>query len=270
MKKILGVMLACILLLSFAGCKAEEVSTQDNSLTLVKDAGKLVIGLDDTFAPMGFREADGTLVGFDIDLAREVCAAMGVEAVFQPIDWDAKELELNNNKIDCIWNGMSITPERQESMSLTRGYLDNKIIIMSTSDVTISSKEDLVNYNLGTQAKSSALEVIKGDEIFPQIEDKLSEYPSYDDVIMDMAAGRIDVMIVDEVLGQYKNTIIDNAFNVAPVNFGEDLYAVGLRKGDAELTKALQTAMDEVVASGKAAEISEKWFGKNVVLAPEG
>ena len=76
----------------------------------IKANGKLVIGLDDTFAPMGFRDEAGNLVGFDIDLAKAVCEKLGVEAVFQPISWDAKEMELSTGRIDCIWNGMSVTP----------------------------------------------------------------------------------------------------------------------------------------------------------------
>lgn len=275
MKKISLILAVCMLMLALSACTqpapttpAQPAAAQDNSLQLVKDKGKLIIGLDDTFAPMGFRDEANNLIGFDIDLATEVCAVLGVEAVFQPIDWNAKDMELNGNKIDCIWNGMSITAERQESMSLTRGYLDNRISIMSNKDITITSKEELANYNIGTQAESSALEVITNDGIYDSIKDKLSEYRSYDEVIMDMQAGRIDVMIVDEVLGQYKQTVMGDIFNVSDVHFGEDLYAVGFRKNDAALTQAVEDAINQVIKSGKAAEISEKWFGKDIVIPP--
>ena len=97
----------------------------------IKNKGKLIVGLDDTFAPMGFRDESNNLVGFDIDLAKAVGENLGVEIEFKPIDWDAKELELSSKNIDCIWNGMSATDERQQNMSLTKKYLNNKIIIMS-------------------------------------------------------------------------------------------------------------------------------------------
>ena len=287
MKKIISVLLAAAMAFALTACGGAQSSTPASStaaassaapgqsssaaayatsLDDIKAKGELVIGLDDTFAPMGFRDESGNLVGFDIDLATAVCEVLGVKPVFQPIDWDAKELELSTGKIDCIWNGMSITPEREQSMSLSNAYLNNKIIIMTNKGVTIASKEDLANYNLGTQADSSALEVVKGDPIYDSIKDKLTEYKTYDQVIMDMQAGRIDAMIVDEVLGQYKNTQLGNVFEVAPVDFGKDLYAIGLRKSDTELTDAINAAIKTCIDNGKAAEISTKWFGSDIMV----
>lgn len=287
MKKMISVLLAAAMAFALAACGGTQSSAPASStpaassasqgqssssaayatsLDDIKAKGELVIGLDDTFAPMGFRDENGDLVGFDIDLATAVCEVLGVKPVFQPIDWDAKELELSTGKIDCIWNGMSITPEREQSMSLSNAYLNNKIIIMTNKGVTIATKDDLANYNLGTQADSSALEVVKGDPIYDSIKDKLTEYKTYDQVIMDMQAGRIDAMIVDEVLGQYKNTQLGNVFEVASVDFGEDLYAIGLRKSDTELTDAINVAMKTCIDNGTAAEISTKWFGSDIMV----
>ncbi|MBR5239544.1 MAG: transporter substrate-binding domain-containing protein [Clostridia bacterium] len=108
-----------------------EIGEDDGSWAYIQGKGKLVVGLDATFAPMGFRDEAGEIVGFDIDLANAVAKELGVEVEFQPIDWDAKELELNGKKIDCIWNGMSATPERMEKMTLSDPYLNNTISIMS-------------------------------------------------------------------------------------------------------------------------------------------
>ena len=231
-----------------------------------KEEKKLIVGLDDTFAPMGFRDEKNNLVGFDIDLANAVGKQMGVTIQFQPIDWDSKEMELEAKKIDCIWNGMSRTPAREESMTLSQNYLNNKIIIMTAPDVTITSKEDLAKYNIGTQAKSAALEVIQADSVYASIKDKLAEYPTYDEVILDMQAGRIQVMIVDEVLGQYKNNNLETKFNVSEVDFGEDFYVIGFRKDDTELCKEVEAALKVLCENGKAAEISQKWFGADLVL----
>lgn len=228
--------------------------------------GDLVIGLDDTFAPMGFRDEAGKLVGFDIDLATEVCKELGMTPKFQPIDWDSKEMELSSKKIDCIWNGMSSTPERQEAMSLSKAYLNNKIIVMTAPGVSIASKEELKNFNLGTQAKSASLEVVQADAIYGEIKDKLTEYKSYDDIILDMQAGRIDAVIVDEVLGNYKNTMLGGIFGVADFDFGDDFYVIGFRKEDTELTKKIESGIAKVISSGKAAEISKKWFGQDIVI----
>ncbi|MDR1156857.1 MAG: amino acid ABC transporter substrate-binding protein [Oscillospiraceae bacterium] len=227
---------------------------------------ELIIGLDDTFAPMGFRDEAGGLVGFDIDLANAVGEELGVKIRFQPIDWDAKEMELSSRNIDCIWNGMSRTPEREESMTLSKNYLNNRIVIMTNPDVQITSKEQLSDFKIGTQAESSALEVVQGDPVYPSIEANLSEYRTYDECILDMQAGRIDVMIVDEVLGQYKNSKLAVKLNVASVDFGDDYYVIGFRKEDTELCAQVEEALRAVKASGKGAEIGSTWFGEDLLL----
>jgi len=258
MRSKFGVLLAAVLCVTMiAGCskKPEE---------------KLIVGLDDTFAPMGFRDEGNNLVGFDIDLATAVGEQMGVAIEFQPIDWDSKEMELEAKNIDCIWNGMSRTPKREEEMTLSQNYLNNRIIIMTVPGVEITSKDQLADYQIGTQAKSSALEVIQEDEVFYDgIKNNLSEYPTYDECILDMQAGRVQIMIVDEVLGEYKNNNLDSKFTVSAVDFGEDFYTIGFRKQDTELCKRVEDALKAVCDSGKGAEISEKWFGTNLLLEME-
>ena len=106
------------------------------------------------------------------------------------------------------------------------------------------------------------------DENYPELKDKITEYPTYDEVILDMKAGRLDCMIIDEVFGSYKNAKMGNPYTVSPVDFGDDLYAVGLRKGDKELTDAINTAMNTLIENGKAKAISEKWFGADIVVKP--
>ncbi|MCE2603887.1 transporter substrate-binding domain-containing protein, partial [Pseudomonas aeruginosa] len=102
---------------------SDKETADDSSWEYVQEKGELIVGLDDTFAPMGFRDESNNLVGFDIDLATAVCKELGVKVKFQPINWDSKDMELTSKNIDCIWNGMSITPERIEGMSLSNKYL---------------------------------------------------------------------------------------------------------------------------------------------------
>lgn len=252
---------------SAAASSASQSKGYATSLADIKSKGKLVIGLDDTFAPMGFRDESGKLVGFDIDLATAVCEKLGVKAEFQPIDWDAKEMELSSGKIDCIWNGMSITPERKAGMSLSQAYLNNKIVIMTKDGVSIAKKEDLAGHKIGIQAGSAALDAVKADAIYKTVQGDITEYPTYDEVILDMQAGRLDAMIIDEVYGSYKNAQLGNVFETSPADFGDDLYAVGFRKSDTQLRDAVNDALDAVIANGRAAEISTNWFGSNLVLA---
>ena len=280
MKKFIAIFMGTMLLGTFlTACSGGSASASTDSasasgtysatLADVQEKGELIIGLDDTFAPMGFRDEAGNLVGFDIDLANAVCEQLGVTATFKPIDWDSKELALSSGTIDCVWNGMSITPERQEQMSLSQAYLNNKIVIMTKEGVTVNSKEDLADYQIGIQAGSAALEAVKADDIYNSIQGNLTEYPTYDEVILDMQAGRLDCMIIDEVYGGYKNAKMDQAFSVSDVDFGDDLYAIGFRKSDTELTQAVNDALNALIEDGTAAQISNEWFGADIVVKPE-
>ena len=233
----------------------------------IANNGKIVIGLDDTFAPMGFRDEANNLIGFDIDLANAVGEILGVTVEFKPIDWNAKEMELSSKNIDCIWNGMSATPARQESMSLTNKYLNNRIVIMTLNgEVKVATAADLANYKVGTQADSAALEVMLANEAIDSFKDNISEYPTYDEAILDMEAGRIDCIVVDEVLGEYKNSKRETKLTLCEYNFGDDFYAIGCRKEDTGVSAKINEAIATLIENGKAAEISNKWFGKNIVI----
>ena len=263
---------AALLALVVAGlCGTSRVNAGETVPGLATP-GKLVVGLDDTFAPMGFRDKSRNLIGFDIDLARAVGEELGVEIVFQPVDWGSKEMELATKNVDCLWNGMSRTAEREASMTLSRNYLNNRLVVMTGPDVAIETMDDLAKYDLGTQAASSSLEAIKNNPIYPKIKDKLHEYGSYDECILDMQAGRIQAMVVDEVLGQYKNNNLKAPFGFAPVDFGDDFFVIGFRRDktdnseNEQLCAAVEKAMQAVIDGGKGEEISKKWFGDNLLL----
>ncbi len=270
MKKRLAIVLAAVMMLAtmFAvtGCGgSSEEATSDWGY--IESNGKIIVGLDDTFAPMGFRDENDELVGFDIDLANAVGEKLGIEIEFKPIDWDAKYTELDAKNIDCIWNGMSATAERAEKLSLSKEYFNNKIVIMTQSkDVVVKEAKDLANYNVGTQSDSAALETMQANEDWDAFKDQVTDYKSYDDAIVDMEAGRIDCIVIDQVLGNYKNTKMDNKLMECEYNFGDDFYAIGFRKGDTELTQKVNDALQECIDDGTAAKISEKWFGKDLVI----
>lgn len=269
-KRLLTILLVAVMaagsIFVFTGCGSKE-SSSDGGWKYIKDKGRLVVGLDDTFAPMGFRDKDDKLVGFDIDLARAVGKEMDIKIKFRPIDWDAKESELKSKKIDCIWNGMSATKERQKSMALSNKYLNNKIVIMSyDKGLNVTKASQLKNYNVGTQAGSAALDTLKANKDYDSFQDKVKEYKSYDDAMLDMKAGRIDCIVIDEVLGEYKNNKSDQKMYLSDYNFGDDYYAIGFRKSDTELRDKVNDAIKAVIDSGEAAKISKKWFGKDIVV----
>lgn len=174
----------------------------DKSLEAIKSKGKFIVGLDDSYPPMGFRDDKNEIVGFDIDLAKEVAKRMGVEIEFQPIDWDSKELELNAGKIDCIWNGMTITPERIQNMFFTKPYIANQQIIIVPASSGIATKAQLEGKVVGLQKGSSSLEALTSDPVGEKVKE-IVEYPDNVSAYMDLQAGRIDVFVVDSVVGRY-------------------------------------------------------------------
>lgn len=265
MKKLLALVMAFVLCTGLlGGCNIFKGPT---GWAYIEKQDKLIVGLDDTFAPMGFRDTAGELVGFDIDLATEVGKLLGVEIEFKPIDWDAKELELSSKNIDCIWNGMSATEERQEKMSLTKKYLNNRLIIMALdTNVKINSIDDLKNYKIGAQTDSSGLKALQKDAAYNTYKNNVIDYPNYDDAILAMKGGLVDCIVVDEVLGEYKNTKLTPKMTVCNFNFGDDYYAIGCRKGETDLADKINEAIGTLIENGTAKTISEKWFNRNIVI----
>ena len=267
-KRITMLVLALLMLvLGCAACGSGDEGGEDNSWEYIKNNGKLIVGLDDTFAPMGFRDEAGTLVGFDIDLANAVGEVLGVAVEFQPIDWTGKEMELSSKRVDCLWNGMSATPERQESMALTDKYLNNMLKIASfDTSINIKSAAELANFQIGIQGDSAALEVVMEHPDYASFAANIVEYPTYDEAMLDMQAGRVQVIVVDQVLCDYKNSNLETKMVYSDFDFGDDFYAIGCRKGDVELAAKITDAIKTLIDNGKAAEISQKWFGQNVVI----
>lgn len=182
--------------------KESTTPANDDSLKKIKDKGTFILGLDDSFPPMGFRDENDTVVGFDIDLATEVCKRMGVELVVQPIDWDSKELELETGRIDCIWNGLSITDERLAAMYFAKPYIANKQIIIVPEGSEIKAVADLKGKKVGLQKGSSALDALNANPVSKEL-GELVELQDNVTVYSELKAGRIDAFVVDEVVGRY-------------------------------------------------------------------
>lgn len=273
MKKLISVLLAMSMGFAMAGCGSSDAGTDTDETVAVSETDaestsqdKIIIGLDDEFPPMGFRDENNELVGFDIDLANAAAEKMGVEVEFQPIDWDSKELELNSGKIDLIWNGFSITDERLETMEFTDPYLANRMIIVVPEGSDIQTKADLAGKNVGVQDGSAAVDAVEADEIYTQF----ASLPTYDTNILalaDLEVGRVDAVVIDEIVARYyleQNP--DKNFVILDDDFGSEYYGIAAKKGNTELIDNLQNALDELYADGTSAEISEKWFGEDIVV----
>lgn len=225
---------------------------------------RIVIGLDDNFPPMGFRDEKNELVGFDIDMAREAARRLGIEVEFKPIDWNAKEAELNGKRVDALWNGLTITEKRKENIAFTPPYMENHQIIIVRSGSPITGKAGLAGKVVGAQDGSSAIDAIEKETAVASSLKSLKKYGDNVTVLLDLDAGRLDAAVLDEVVGRYYVAKKPQQYVVLEENFGTEDYGVGLRKSDTALTERLSGVIDEMKKDGSAGRIAEKWFGKNI------
>lgn len=228
-------------------------------------AQKIVVGLDDNFPPMGFRDASNQLVGFDVDMAREAGRRLGVEVEFKPIDWSAKEAELNGKRVDVLWNGLTITEDRKKNIAFTAPYMANHQIIVVAAASPVKTKADLAGRVVGAQDGSSAVDAIKKDA---PVAASIKEVKTFGDnvtALMDLSTGRLDAVVVDEVVGRYLAGKRAGEYRVLDDNFGTEDYGVGVRKDDTELLAKLDKSLDAMKQDGTAARISNQWFGANIV-----
>lgn len=276
MKKIFAAFLAAASMATlFAGCQTQDgdgmestdtaVAGEDKSLDSIKEKGKFILGLDDSFPPMGFRDENNEIVGFDIDLANEVTSRMGVELVVQPISWDSKEMELNSGNIDCIWNGMSINDDRKAAMNLSEAYLRNDMVFVVLDSSAYNSQADLAGKKVAVQNGSSAQEILEGSEFNGQA----GSIIGYDDNVtafMDLDANGVDAVFLDSVVANYFITSKNKPYRILSDVLYEEEYAIGFRKNDQALRDEVQKILSEMKADGKVGEISTKWFGSDITI----
>ena len=260
-KYILAFIILTLAAVLITGCGE---SNKDNSWEKVQEKGEFALGLDDSFPPMGFRDENGNIVGFDVDIAKEVCNRLGIELKLQPINWDAKEQELNSGKIDCIWNGFTITEERKKNLLFTEAYMNNRQVLIVNSGSPFKTQTDLKGKKLGLQAGSSAADALNSA---PDFKASLQEVVEFDDnmmALMDLEKGGIDVVLMDEIVARFYIQNKNKQYRVLDEELAKEDYGIGFRKKDQKLMEKIQDTLKEMAKDGKLAEISTNWFGKDI------
>lgn len=246
-------------------CGKQEAAPSTTSAAPAPAAiSKIVVGLDDNFPPMGFRDEKNELVGFDIDMAREAAKRIGVEVDFKPIDWSAKEAELAGKRVDVLWNGLTITEERKKNIDFTAPYMENHQIVVVGGASDVKTKAGLAGKVVGAQEGSSAVDAVKKDAAVFQSFKELKTFGDNVTALMDLATGRLDAVVVDEVVGRYYVAKKPQDYAVLDEHFGTEDYGVGVRQGDTELLSRLDKALADMKQDGTAATIATKWFGKDI------
>lgn len=243
---------------------ADAAANGDTSLQDILDKGVFVVGLDDSFPPMGYRDEEGNLTGFDVELAQAVAEQMGLTADLQAIDWKAKELELDGGNIDVIWNGYTITPERLEAVLMSEPYMENTQVIVVPADSDIKTLADLAGKKVAVQDGSSAQEAIAANE---ELAESIGEQIDFKDnvtALMDVSSGQTDALAVDSVVANYYLAQRPGEFVVLEETLAPEEYGIGFRKADQAFHDAVEQALSELRDSGKATELSTKWFGQDV------
>lgn len=268
MKKIVTSLLLVVMSgLLLTGCGSTASSSNSGAPANTSSTPqKIVIGLDDNFPPMGFRDdKTNDIVGFDIDLAKEAAKRLNMQVEFKPIDWNSKEVELNSKKVDALWNGLTITDERKQNIAFTQPYMENKQIIVVLPDSKIKTKADLAGKVVGAQDGSTSIDAMEKEPAVMKSFKELKKYGDNVSALLDLKAGRVDAVVVDEIVGRYYMTKKPGEYVVLSDDFGAEEYGVGFRKSDTQLVEKVQKALDDMKKDGTSAKISEKWFGANVI-----
>lgn len=257
MKKITAiVMMVALSALMLTGCGAK------------KSGNTFTVGFDADFPPYGYVDDDGNYVGFDLDLAAEVCKRTGMELVLQPIDWDSKDMELDSGAIDCIWNGFTMTDERLEMYTWSEPYVDNSQVVVVAADSGISSLADLAGKTVAVQADSSALDAIN-DEEHTALKDSLAELmqvPEYNTAFMNLESGAVDAIAMDVGVANYQISTRNANFKILDEVLVSEIYGVGFKKGNTELRDKVQKTLDEMAADGTLDTIAKNWGQEDTVI----
>ena len=285
--RIMSAALAALLAFSLSACgststeseaPASEESSASSSTTAVVEAegnnsntdapnGTFVVGFDQDFPPMGFVGDDGEFTGFDLELAAEAASRMGLEVVYQPIAWDSKDAELDSGTIDCIWNGFTMNG-REDAYEWSEAYLDNSQVFVVAENSGIESVADLAGKTVEVQADSSA-EAALNDEDNAELKASLKAVqttPDYNTALMDLDMGAVDAIAMDNTVADYKITTGKLSLITLDEPFASEKYAVGFKKGNTELRDKVNEVLNDMAADGTMAEISTKWFGRDITI----
>ena len=259
---ILALVLVAFLVMGTASAGLFDFLGGDNADTAAaNDENTFIVGFDAEFPPYGYKDDSGNYVGFDLDLAKEVCERNNWTFKAQPIDWDAKDAELDSGSIDCIWNGFTING-RENDYTWSDAYIDNKQVIVVKSDSGIKSLADLAGKNVETQKDSSALAALQGDnKTLADTFATLTEVADYNTAFMDLESGACDAVAIDIGVAQYQVSSKDNSddFTILDEIISSEQYGIGFKKGNDALKDQVQATLDEMFEDGTVLKIAQEY-----------
>ena len=222
------------------------------------------VGFDAEFPPYGYKDDNGEYVGFDLDLASEVCKRNGWELIKQPIDWNSKDMELNSGSIDCIWNGFTMDG-RENEYTWSTPYIDNSQVVVVKSDSDINELSDLKDKIVVVQADSSALAAFTGEDATEENKKlaesfkELQQVGDYNSAFLNLESDMVQAICMDIGVANYQIKSRGNAFRMLDSHVSSEKYAIGFKKGNTELRDAVQSTLLEMKSDGEFDKIAKKW-----------
>lgn len=282
MKRIISTVLAAALVLSLAACSnsdssastsaaedsstaataettadtGDDAATEESDLAYIKEKGTMIIGYT-VYAPMNYTDDDGNFTGFDTELATAVCEQLGVEPVFQEINWETKVVELDAGTIDCIWNGMTLTEDIMENTACTEPYAKNAQVIVMKKDAAYNGTADLVDASIAYEAGSAGQETLEAEENLSQAD--LVPKTVQADCLPEVEAGNCQAAVLDLTLA---NAMIGEGTSYTDLEIKDELnveeYGVAFRKGS-DVAAAVNDAFAALREDGTMQALADKY-----------
>lgn len=255
MKKLISLTIAMVTILAMlmmTACGGSDAPESD--LAYVQDKGTLVVGITD-FAPMDYKDDNGEWIGFDADLARAYAESIGVEVEFIEINWDSKEMELEDKNIDCVWNGMTLTDGVKEAMETSKPYCNNSQVVVVKADkaADIASPEDCKGLQFAVEAGSAGEDMaIENGFDYIGVETQA-------DAVMEVSAGTAEACVIDALMA---NAMVGEGTSypelASTIGLNDELYGVGFRKGS-DMAASLDEFLSQAYADGLIAKLAETY-----------
>ena len=261
-KRLLLICLAIAMVLPLIACNSSSSSNTDSSSgSQTAEKKTFTVGFDANFPPYGYRDDNGEYVGFDLDLAQEVCNRRGWTLVKQPIDWDSKDMELSAKTIDCIWNGFTMSEDRLDKYTWTEPYVDNSQVFVVAKDSGIKTFDDLAGKTVAVQTASSALEALDSDDCkeLKASFKSLEQIPEYNTAFMNLEAKSVDAIAMDIGVAKYQIESRGDNFVMLSEPIITEKYGIAFLKGNETLRDEVQNTLYDMLKDGKLDEIAKKW-----------
>lgn len=254
MKRMIAISAAAAMALPMAACGSKSGDSKSG------EKQKFIVGFDAAFPPYGYQDENGEYVGFDLDLAAEVCSRNDWELVKQPIDWDTKDMELNSGTISCIWNGFTMNG-REDEYAWTDPYVDNSQVFVVKSDSGIASFADLAGKSVAVQTDSSAEAALKEDDNKDLLDSfkELVVVADYNTAFMNLDSDAVNAIAMDIGVAKYQMESRDGSYTILDDVLSAEQYAVGFAKNNTELRDKVQKTLNDMRDDGTFQKIAEKW-----------